>query len=111
MKSVPSHLRCIALAATLAFASVAALAADAVPFAKVGDVVLTQQDFDAAFAQAARSKFYHGKPPEAAVDTASDPVPGGASSNVAIAAVRPASSIRTRCFSPTYGPPPVIEIT
>ena len=28
-----------------------------------------------------------------------------------VAAVRPASSIRTRCFSPTYGPPPVIEIT
>lgn len=36
-------------------------------FAKVGDTVITHQEFDAAFAQAARSKFYHGKPPENAV--------------------------------------------
>ena len=36
-------------------------------FARVGDVVITQQDYDAAFAQAARSKFYHGKPPEGEV--------------------------------------------
>lgn len=34
-------------------------------FAKVGDTVITQQDYDGAFASAARSKFYHGKPPEA----------------------------------------------
>ena len=34
----------------------------------------------------------------------------GASSRVATAEVRPASSIRTRCFSPTYSPAPVIEI-
>lgn len=34
-------------------------------FARVGDAVITQQDYDAAFASAARSKFYHGKPPEA----------------------------------------------
>jgi parvulin-like peptidyl-prolyl isomerase len=33
-------------------------------FAKVGEVVITQQEFDAAFAQAARAKFYHGKPPQ-----------------------------------------------
>jgi len=33
-------------------------------FAKVGDVVITHQEYDAAYARAARSKFYHGKPPE-----------------------------------------------
>jgi parvulin-like peptidyl-prolyl isomerase len=44
----------------------AAPAAPAV-FARVGDVVLTQQDYDAAFAQASRGKFYHGKPPEAEI--------------------------------------------
>ncbi|WP_299785709.1 peptidylprolyl isomerase [Ramlibacter sp.] len=38
---------------------------NAAPFAKVGETVITHQDFDAAFAQAARSKFYHGKPPQA----------------------------------------------
>ena len=37
------------------------------PFAKVGDTVITQQDFDTSFAQAARGKFYHGKPPDTAV--------------------------------------------
>jgi peptidyl-prolyl cis-trans isomerase C len=36
-------------------------------FARVGDVVITQQAYDEAYAQAARSKFYHGKPPEAEV--------------------------------------------
>lgn len=36
-------------------------------FAKVGDTVITHQDFDTAFALAARNKFYHGKPPEEAV--------------------------------------------
>lgn len=34
-------------------------------FARVGDVVITMQDYDAALALAARNKFYHGKPPEA----------------------------------------------
>ncbi|MBC5764024.1 peptidylprolyl isomerase [Ramlibacter albus] len=58
-------LRSIAFAAALACG--AALAANDAPFAKVGDVVITQQDYEAAFAQAARSKFYHGKPPEGAV--------------------------------------------
>lgn len=38
-----------------------------VPFARVGDVVITQKEFDDAFAVAARNKFYHGKPPEADV--------------------------------------------
>jgi len=37
------------------------------PFAKVGDVVITQQEYDAAYARASRAKFYHGKPPEAEV--------------------------------------------
>ena len=36
-------------------------------FTKVGDTVISQQEYDAAFAQAARGKFYHGKPPEAEV--------------------------------------------
>ena len=54
----------------------AALAADATPpdgasvppvFATVGKSVITQQDYDMAFAAAARAKFYHGKPPDAAV--------------------------------------------
>jgi parvulin-like peptidyl-prolyl isomerase len=38
-------------------------------FAKIGDTVISHQEFEAAFAQAARSKFYHGKPPENAVAT------------------------------------------
>ena len=45
----------------------AAAPATAAAFAKVGDTVITHQDFDTAFAQAARGKFYHGKPPENAV--------------------------------------------
>ena len=41
-------------------------AADAPPvFARVGEVVITQEDYDAEMASAARSKFYHGKPPAA----------------------------------------------
>lgn len=32
-------------------------------FAKVGEVVITQEDYDAEMASAARSKFYHGKAP------------------------------------------------
>jgi parvulin-like peptidyl-prolyl isomerase len=42
-------------------------AAPAAAFAKVGDTVITHQEFDAAFAQASRGKFYHGKPPEGEV--------------------------------------------
>jgi parvulin-like peptidyl-prolyl isomerase len=41
--------------------------AGATVFAKVGDTVITHQDFDNAFAQASRSKFYHGKPQDDAV--------------------------------------------
>ena len=36
-------------------------------FARVGDAVITHEDFEAVFSQAARSKFYHGKVPDAAV--------------------------------------------
>lgn len=60
-------LRAIAAAAAFALAPVAAAPAAGTPFAKVGDTVITHQDFDAAFAQAARGKFYHGKPPEGEV--------------------------------------------
>ena len=42
-------------------------AAPSAPFAKVGDTVITHQEYDAAFAQASRGKFYHGKPPEAEI--------------------------------------------
>lgn len=42
-----------------------ARAADAVPvFARVGDAVVTQKDYDDALAVASRNKFYHGKPPQ-----------------------------------------------
>ncbi len=33
-------------------------------FATVGDTVVTQEEYNAAFSLAARDKFYHGKPPE-----------------------------------------------
>ncbi len=36
-------------------------------FARAGDVVITQQDYDTALAAAARRKFYHGKVPEGGV--------------------------------------------
>jgi parvulin-like peptidyl-prolyl isomerase len=54
-----------------------ALAADASPsdsavaaqpiFAKVGETVITQHDYDSAFAAAVRSKFYHFKAPDSQV--------------------------------------------
>lgn len=72
----PFSVWAVAAAATLALGSPAlaappvpqaqahAAAATPAPFAAVGDAVITHQEFDAAFAMAARSKFYHGKPPE-----------------------------------------------
>lgn len=51
----------------LLFAAEATAADAAAAFARVGDVVITQKDYDDAFAIAARNKFYHGKPPEAEV--------------------------------------------
>jgi parvulin-like peptidyl-prolyl isomerase len=38
-------------------------------FATVGKTVITQQEFDAAFAAATRAKFYHGKPPDIQIAT------------------------------------------
>ena len=57
------------LAATCAALCVlqAAAAPGSAPFARVGDAVVGQQEFDAAYAQAARAKFYHGKAPDAEV--------------------------------------------
>jgi parvulin-like peptidyl-prolyl isomerase len=55
----------VLLMAALAARSAETPAAPAAPvFARIGDQVITQDDYDAAFAAAARSKFYHGKPPE-----------------------------------------------
>jgi len=36
-------------------------------FAKVHETIITIQDFDTAFATAARAKFYHGKPPNSEI--------------------------------------------
>jgi PPIC-type PPIASE domain len=36
-------------------------------FARVGDTVITQKDYEQAFSVASRNKFYHGKPPEGEV--------------------------------------------
>jgi len=71
-----AHLSLLALLAGALF-SMAAFAGDAPPpsaagsvppvFAKVGSIVITQQDYDIALEGAARRKFYHGKPPEGAI--------------------------------------------
>lgn len=50
--------------APAANAAAKAAPAPSAPFAKVGDTVITHQEYDTAFAAAARGKFYHGKPPE-----------------------------------------------
>jgi parvulin-like peptidyl-prolyl isomerase len=34
-------------------------------FARIGDSVITQQEFDARYVAAVRAKYYHGKPPDA----------------------------------------------
>src|SRR6185369_2833082 len=62
-----TDLRLLAAAGLLALALNVHAASPADVFAAVGDTVVTHQEFDAAFAQAARAKFYHGKPPEQAV--------------------------------------------
>ena len=61
-----------ALLGTGAFAADAADAprpatSPASTFARVGDIVITQQDYDTALAAAMRKKFYHGKAPEGSV--------------------------------------------
>jgi parvulin-like peptidyl-prolyl isomerase len=53
--------------ATPAAAASPHAAAPAAVFARVGEHVISADDYDAAFNQAARNKFYHGKPPEAEV--------------------------------------------
>jgi parvulin-like peptidyl-prolyl isomerase len=74
----PSALRMAAAAACMAaaihvspaFAQAAAAhpaAAPAAVFARIGDHVVSGEQYEAAFAQAARNKFYHGQPPEGAV--------------------------------------------
>jgi parvulin-like peptidyl-prolyl isomerase len=59
----------LALAWLVLFAVEARAAAPAAEpvFARVGDAMITQKEFDNAFALAARGKFYHGKPPDGAV--------------------------------------------
>ncbi len=65
--AAPAGANAATAAASPAAAQHAAPVAPSAPFAKVGDTVITHQEYDAAFAQAARGKFYHGKPPEAEV--------------------------------------------
>jgi parvulin-like peptidyl-prolyl isomerase len=49
-------------AAAAAPSAAAPAAAVSATFAKVGDAVITTEQYEAAFAQAARGKFYHGNP-------------------------------------------------
>lgn len=76
MNNTPSRIAPLALAAFLALSCSAAGAAPGTPganpahadsrpaFARVGDSVISAQEYDNALAVAARNKFYHGKPPE-----------------------------------------------
>ncbi len=67
MKKTHKHARAAALSLAL-LAAIPAFGANAAAqstvFAKVGDAVITQDEYNTAFAVAARNKFYHGKPPE-----------------------------------------------
>lgn len=59
---------CLAVAAHAAAQGAAQpAAAPAAVFAKVGERVISGEQYEAAFAQAARGKFYHGQPPQNAV--------------------------------------------
>lgn len=79
MRQIPSYL---SRAALLSFVLVAAgdIVAGSLPapvvasavvtptiFAKVGDSVITQDEYNAAFSVAARGKFYHSKPPDSEI--------------------------------------------
>lgn len=76
MRLLPDHFSRAALLSLALLAATGVMAATAAPpvgaatvvapaiFAKVGDVVITQDEYKTAFDAAARSKFYHGKPPE-----------------------------------------------
>jgi parvulin-like peptidyl-prolyl isomerase len=69
----------LAFALLAANAALAAAPADKAPagphapqstvFARVGDTVISYDEYNAAFTAAARGKFYHGKPPEAEIAT------------------------------------------
>ncbi|MEO8332515.1 MAG: peptidylprolyl isomerase [Gallionella sp.] len=56
-----------ALAADASPSNTSAVGSSSPVFAQVGKIVITQRDFDSAFAAASRGRFYHGKPPEAEV--------------------------------------------
>ena len=55
---------CGAHAQTAAKPKAAAVTSASAVFAKVGDIEITHDEFNAAFNAATRSKFYHGKPPD-----------------------------------------------
>lgn len=54
-------------AAAPAVAIAAPAVAASTEFARIGDTVITHDDYSVAFDAATRAKFYHGKPPEAEV--------------------------------------------
>ena len=56
-----------ALAADKASAAISAESSNPPVFARVGKDIITQNQYDAAYAAASRNRFYHGKPPEAEV--------------------------------------------
>lgn len=76
MRLLPDHFSRAALLSLALLAATDVMAATVAPtvgaatvvapaiFAKVGDVVITQDEYKTAFDAAARGKFYHGKPPE-----------------------------------------------
>lgn len=66
--SVGALLGTEALAADAPAADAPASAVAAPPvFARVGNAVITWQDYNVALAEASRAKYYHGKPPEAEI--------------------------------------------
>jgi len=76
LKPTLNHLGLALTALSIGLLScVGALAADdsaekeatAPVFAQVGKEIITQRQFDAAYAAASRNRFYHGKPPDAEV--------------------------------------------
>ena len=63
MRLLPNYFsRAVLL--SLALVAATAAAAQSAVFAKVGDSVITLDEYNAAFSVASRGKFYHGKPPE-----------------------------------------------
>ncbi|MFZ2542330.1 MAG: SurA N-terminal domain-containing protein, partial [Gallionella sp.] len=53
-----------ALAADASAANSSAASGTPPVFARVGDVIISQREFDAAFASTSRNRFYHGKAPD-----------------------------------------------